>query len=212
VLQVKSGGHSQNPGFSSTEGIQIYTGKFSQVTYDAISGTVVIGTGLVWDSVYQQLQEHNVIVLGGRFTGVSGCDPHSWRNLNHIMNRLALVASYSAEVGLWGLSAFLYVDASPIGYSYKTNQHGLAIDTIVGYNLVLPNGTVACVTESTHPDLFFGLKGGFNNFVSLPSNIIGGRCTYRVTGDRNRFHDDRVPADGSVGTDGPLCNCPPAGR
>lgn len=52
------------------------------------------------------------------------------------------------------------------GYSYKTNQHGLAIDTIVGYNLVLPNGTVRYVTESTYPDLFFGLKGGFNNFVS----------------------------------------------
>ena len=145
------------------------------MTYDAVSGTVVIGTGLIWDNVYQQLQEYNVVVLGGRFTGVSGCDPYSWRNLNPITTRLALVASYSVEVGLWRVSAFLYADASLTGYSYKTNQHGLAIDTIVGYNLVLPNGTVACVTESTHPDLFFGLKGGFNNFVSLPSNIIGAR-------------------------------------
>ena len=54
---------------------------------------------------------------------------------------------------------------SRIGYSYKTNQYGLAFDTIVGFNLVLPNGTVTYVTESTHPDLFWGLKGGFNNFV-----------------------------------------------
>ena len=61
-----------NPGFSSTEGIHIYTGRFSQVTYDAESGTAVIGTGLVWDSVYQQLQDYNVMVLGGRVTGVSG--------------------------------------------------------------------------------------------------------------------------------------------
>jgi hypothetical protein len=85
---------------------------------------------------------------------------------------LALAASYSVEVGPWRVSAFLYTDASPTGYSYKTNQHGLAIDTIVGYNLALPNGTVACVTQSTHPDLFFGLKGGFNNFVNIPPNII----------------------------------------
>ena len=70
------------------------------------------------------------------------------------------------------VSPLLYTDASPTGYSYKTNQHGLAIDTIVGYNLVLPNGTVAHVTQSTHPDLFFGLKGGFNNFVSLPPDAI----------------------------------------
>jgi FAD/FMN-containing dehydrogenase len=69
-----SGGHATNPGFSSTKGIHIYTGKFSQVTYDADSGTAVIGTGLIWDNVYQQLQEHNVTVLGGRISGVSECD------------------------------------------------------------------------------------------------------------------------------------------
>jgi FAD/FMN-containing dehydrogenase len=77
-----SGGHTTNPGFSSTEGIQIYTGRFSQVTYDAASGTATIGTGLIWDNVYQQLQEHNVTVLGGRVPGVSGCDYPSWCNLN----------------------------------------------------------------------------------------------------------------------------------
>jgi len=68
-----SGGHATNPGFSSTKGIHIYTGKFSQVTYDPVSGTAVIGTGLTWDSVYQQLQDHRVSVLGGRVNGVSGC-------------------------------------------------------------------------------------------------------------------------------------------
>lgn len=76
------------------------------------------------------------------------------------------MASYLAEVGLRRSSATPHTNRSPIGYSYKTNQYGLSIDTIVGFNLVLPNGTVAYVTQSTHPDLFFGLKGGFNNFVS----------------------------------------------
>ena len=68
---MKSGGHTSNPGFSSTEGIQIYTGRFSQVTYDPASGTAVIGSGLIWDTVYERLQDHDVIVLGGRATGVS---------------------------------------------------------------------------------------------------------------------------------------------
>jgi len=61
-----------NLGFSSTKGILIHTGKFSQVTYDPASGTVVVGSGLIWDTVYQRLQEHSVIVVGGRVTGVSG--------------------------------------------------------------------------------------------------------------------------------------------
>ena len=67
-----SGGHATNPGFSSTKGIHIYTGKFSQVTYDAVSGTVVIGTGLTWGAVYQRLQDHRISVLGGRVNEVSG--------------------------------------------------------------------------------------------------------------------------------------------
>ena len=114
------------------------------------------------------------------------------------------MASYSVEVGHWRGFALLYTDTSPTGYSYKTNQYGLAIDTIVGYNLVLPNGTVACVTQSTHPDLLFGLKGGFNNFVSFSLTTSQPGFTDWVAGDRDRFHADGVPANRSMGTYGPL--------
>ncbi|KAL4079682.1 hypothetical protein J3A83DRAFT_4458609 [Scleroderma citrinum] len=50
------------------------------------------------------------------------------------------------------------------GYSWITNQHGLTIDTVQAYELVSPNGEVVNVTESSDPDLFFALKGGYNNF------------------------------------------------
>lgn len=53
------------------------------------------------------------------------------------------------------------------GYSWKTNQYGLTVDNVVAYELVLPSGTITKVSESSEPDLFFALKGGFNNFVSL---------------------------------------------
>ncbi|TFY59432.1 hypothetical protein EVG20_g7793 [Dentipellis fragilis] len=49
------------------------------------------------------------------------------------------------------------------GLSYKSNQYGLAIDTVQAFELVLPNGTVTSVTAEDH-DLWFGLRGGFNNF------------------------------------------------
>jgi len=75
---------------------------------------------------------------------------------------LLLGGGSSLEV-LWG---FIHTQESRIGYSYKTNQYGLCIDTIIGFNLVMPNGTVTYVTQSTQPDLFWGLKGGSNNFVS----------------------------------------------
>lgn len=67
------------------------------------------------------------------------------------------------------------------GYSYKSSQYGLALDNIVAYELVLPNGTAMSVT-SKDDDLWFGLRvskqvqyklvangfqlqGGVNNFV-----------------------------------------------
>ena len=137
------------------------------MTYDPASGTAVIGTGLIWDTVYEQLQDHGVVVLGGRITGVSERRGFLYRSVlsTRMRNRLAWAAYCSAEVGSWRFSGVFPTHGSRIGYSYKTNQYGLAIDTIIGYNLVLPNGTVAYVTELTHPDLFWGLKGGFNNFV-----------------------------------------------
>jgi FAD/FMN-containing dehydrogenase len=50
------------------------------------------------------------------------------------------------------------------GYSWVTNQYGLGVDNFVALDLVLPNGTFVVVTEASQPDLFFGLKGGLNNF------------------------------------------------
>lgn len=44
------------------------------------------------------------------------------------------------------------------GYSWKTNQVGLTIDTIVSYDLVLPTGKQVHVTNTSYPDLFFALK------------------------------------------------------
>ncbi|KAJ2926477.1 hypothetical protein H1R20_g10614, partial [Candolleomyces eurysporus] len=50
------------------------------------------------------------------------------------------------------------------GYSWKTNQHGLAIDTVTAFELVKPDGDVVKVTEKCDSELFFGLKGASNNF------------------------------------------------
>ncbi|TFK36628.1 hypothetical protein BDQ12DRAFT_686234 [Crucibulum laeve] len=59
-----------------------------------------------------------------------------------------------------GVSGFLLGG----GYSWLSNQYGLSIDTIVAYELVLPTGQVIQASKLSHPDLFFALKGGYNNF------------------------------------------------
>jgi hypothetical protein len=44
--------------------------NFDRVNYSAASSTVEIGSGLVWDDVYEALEPFNVNVVGGRVTGV----------------------------------------------------------------------------------------------------------------------------------------------
>ena len=69
-MQVKGGGHTTNPGFSSTTGVHIAMTKFSEVTYDADAGTATVGAGLIWDDVYAALEPLGRNVVGGRVTGV----------------------------------------------------------------------------------------------------------------------------------------------
>ncbi|KAH9953746.1 FAD-binding domain-containing protein [Russula dissimulans] len=57
------------------------------------------------------------------------------------------------------------------GYSWLTNQYGLTIDNMDSYELVLPDGTVQIVTPSNE-DLWFGLRGGFNNFGIVTKFVL----------------------------------------
>ncbi|KAJ3278019.1 hypothetical protein HK104_002734 [Borealophlyctis nickersoniae] len=50
------------------------------------------------------------------------------------------------------------------GISYHSAQHGFAIDNVHSYELVLPNATITTVTEKSHPDLWFALRGGGDKF------------------------------------------------
>ncbi|EGN97867.1 hypothetical protein SERLA73DRAFT_160903 [Serpula lacrymans var. lacrymans S7.3] len=68
------------------------------------------------------------------------------------------------------------------GYSLKTNQYGLGIDNIVGFEIVMPSGNVINVRqgEIKHKDLFEALKGGGNNFGIVTKFII------------NTFYEDKT--------------------
>ncbi|KAK0499152.1 FAD dependent oxidoreductase [Armillaria luteobubalina] len=76
------------------------------------------------------------------------------------------------------------------GYSWLSNQYGLALDNVVGYELVVPNGTVVTVTDEIDPDLFFSLKGGFNNYGIVTQftmkthplgTVWGGAVSYNIS-------------------------------
>ncbi|UZJ56882.1 hypothetical protein CBS101457_006202 [Exobasidium rhododendri] len=82
---VSSGQHASNQGFSSTKGIQISMKGFQQVTLSSDKSYLDVGSGNVWDNVYQSLEGTGRMVVGGRVTGVgvggfiTGGGGYSWK-------------------------------------------------------------------------------------------------------------------------------------
>jgi FAD/FMN-containing dehydrogenase len=111
--------------------------RFNETKYDSYSGTVEVGAGLTWDKVYATLEPSGVSVVGGRTVGVG-------------------VAGFALGGGECLPSSESWISYS-LGYSFQTDQYGLTLDNIVGYEVVLPNGTATSVTPNDS-DLFFALR------------------------------------------------------
>ncbi|KAF4628749.1 hypothetical protein G7Y89_g9408 [Cudoniella acicularis] len=50
------------------------------------------------------------------------------------------------------------------GISFFSQQNGWACDTVVRFEVVLANSSIAQISHLSHPELFFALRGGGNNF------------------------------------------------
>ncbi|KAH9167785.1 FAD-binding domain-containing protein [Lactarius sanguifluus] len=79
------------------------------------------------------------------------------------------------------------------GYSFKSSEHGLAIDNAVAFELVLPNGTVTTVTAEDH-DLWFALRGGGNNFGIVTKFTVKSHPQAQVWGGIILFGSDQLGA------------------
>ncbi|VDC03789.1 unnamed protein product [Peniophora sp. CBMAI 1063] len=66
---IKSGGHGTNPGFASTQGIQIAMSRLNSVVLKD-SNTVAVGAGCFWDDAYNALNGTGRVVVGARVPGV----------------------------------------------------------------------------------------------------------------------------------------------
>lgn len=61
-----SGGHTSNPGFSSTKGVHISLSKLNEVTLSSDGTTARVGAGNRWSDVFTKLEGSGRNVVGGR--------------------------------------------------------------------------------------------------------------------------------------------------
>lgn len=72
---MKSGGHGHFAGQSCLDGgVQLDLAKLNTISIDRSKGTVLVGAGSTWGSVYTKLQKEGLIAVGGRAfdVGVGG--------------------------------------------------------------------------------------------------------------------------------------------
>ena len=136
--------------------------RFNDIVICNHSQTVEIGAGLTWTDVYSYLVPKDLNVIGGRLNGVG-------------------VAGLTLGGGEWHTSFwFLIVETEAYmrvtGYSWKSNEYGLTMDSVTKFHLVSPNGTEIEVTEANE-DLWFALKVCLNDgdgMSSLLTRTTGG--------------------------------------
>lgn len=81
------------------------------------------------------------------------------------------------------------------GYSFFTQKHGMATDSVISIDIVTPNATHITISAESEPDLFWAVKGGGNQFgivtnfrvktFAVPSVVWGGTRLY--TGHEEDF-------------------------
>jgi len=99
----------------------------------------------------------NDIEVDGTLVRVGG--GATWGNIAEVLadHGLGISSGDTASVGVGGLTL-------GGGIGWMVRSWGLAADQLVGAQLVTAAGDVIEVTEASHPDLFWALRGGGGNF------------------------------------------------
>jgi FAD/FMN-containing dehydrogenase len=122
----------------------------------------------------------------------------TWNELNRAahVHGLAVTGGAISSTGIGG-----YTLGGGLGWLMA--KHGLAADNLIGVELVTADGETLNVTDESHPDLMWALRGGGGNFgvaasflfrLHPLSMVVGGLIAhpFDAAGEMLRFYRDAV--------------------
>ncbi|UNI20885.1 hypothetical protein JDV02_006934 [Purpureocillium takamizusanense] len=94
----------------------------------------------------------------------AGC---KWEDVYEVLEPLGRTA-VGGRLGDVGVTGFMLGG----GLSYLSAQYGFGCDNVVEFECVLANGTIVTASRDSHPDLFFALRGGGNQYAIVTKMIL----------------------------------------
>ncbi|PJJ73074.1 FAD/FMN-containing dehydrogenase [Diaminobutyricimonas aerilata] len=127
-------------------GVAVRSGGHGAMAFSAADAVLIDLGGL--DTI--EVREEGIVQIGGGAT---------WGAIADELGRhgLALTSGDTRSVGVGGLTL-------GGGIGWMVREHGLALDQLVGAQVVLASGEIVEASETEHPDLFWALRGGGGNF------------------------------------------------
>jgi FAD/FMN-containing dehydrogenase len=123
------------------------------------------GLGVWDDALVVDLSAMRSVTLSP-IDGTVRVDPGcTWADVDHatVAFGLAIPAGFVGSTGVSGLTLGGGVSG------YLGRRYGLTVDNLVSADVVLADGSFVTASESSHPDLFWALRGGGGNFGVVTS-------------------------------------------
>lgn len=79
------------------------------------------------------------------------------------------------------------------GFHYFNNKYGYAMDNVLSYDVILGNGTQVVANKTSHPDLFWALKGGANNYGIVTKFTLKTYAIPKVSTTIQVFNESGIP-------------------
>ena len=175
---VKSGGHASFAGASNIDGaVTIDLRNLNELVVSECKTEVSVGAGMVWSSVYLELDARNLSVVGGR-SGAIG------------VGGLTLGGGISFFSGRYGWACDNVNNYEVI--LFKSTFVFSSLTPII--QVVFADGSIHDVNEKSFPDLYFALRGGGNNFGIVTRFDLASFEQGKMLGGQTLYTADNMPA------------------